>query len=225
MRTSIICLTLATTLGTLPGVAAADYFSLWTEGVALPGDGLPSSYIGDFDDDGQLELVCSDPGDATITQIRDLRTGQVEYSIDWGSVYNTPLDYCALDVDLDGNAEILIPGDGGFRIVDWLPAVNTPDQSPSDLGHAMGRARPNPFNPRTTIAFDLASKGDVDLSVYDASGRLVRRLVERSMEAGTHHAVWDGRSEEGRELASGTYFYELTVDGRRVASNKAVLLK
>jgi hypothetical protein len=222
----IAILVLLVAAGALPHPARADYFSLWTETVVLPGDGLPSSYIGDFDDDGQLELVGSAAGDPTLTEIRDLRTGNVEHTFDWVSIYDAPSSYTAFDIDQDGTHEILIPGDGGFRVVDWLPALDAPsDPSAAPTVHSMDRARPNPFNPRTTIAFELGASARVDLAVFDPAGRLVRRLVDEELAAGAHESVWDGRDSSGRDLASGTYYYTLTVDGRRVASNQAVLLK
>jgi len=203
----------------------ADYFSLWTADVSLPGDGFPSSYVGDFDDDGRLEFVSSHPDDARLTQIRDLVTGQVERTLDWGSIYDAPVDYCALDVDGDGNAEILIPGDGGFRVVDWLPALDAPGEATAPPVHSMGAAHPNPFNPRTSIDFELVEEGRAVLAVYDPAGRLVTRLVDDHLGAGAHRVSWDGTDADGRSVASGTYFATLTVDGRTVASRKAVLLQ
>lgn len=219
----VLVITLGLSSLALP--ASADYFSLWTVEITLPGDGLPSSYIGDFDDDGRLELVCSNAGSPVLTEIRDLITGQVERTLDWGSIYNAPLDYCAFDVDGDGNAEILIPGDGGFRVVDWLPALDAPDGTTAPPVHSMGAAHPNPFHPRTSIDFELVESGRTVLAVYDPSGRLVTRLVDDDLGAGAHRVTWDGTDGQGRSVASGTYFTTLTVDGRTVASRKAVLLQ
>lgn len=222
--TATIITRAAIAIAAIPGIASADYFSLWTAQIELPGGALAPSFIGDFDDDGRLELVSSQPNDASITQIRDLVTGQVEYELDW-ALYQTPITYHAIDVDLDGNAEILIPGDGGFRVVDWLPAAPAPDEPDASTRPSVQPARPNPFHPTTTIAFNLMTGGSVALSVYDPSGRLVRRLLDGPHEAGQHIAIWDGRDAEGRPLASGTYSYDVVVDGRRIASSKVVLLK
>ncbi len=62
---------------------------------------------------------------------------------------------------------------------------------------------PNPFNPRTTIRFDLPAAGQVRLVVYDLAGRLVRVLVEGEVSAGSHEAVWDGRDATGRARTLG----------------------
>ena len=70
--------------------------------------------------------------------------------------------------------------------------------------------RPNPFNPRTIIQFDLPEPTVVSLGVYDISGRLVRVLLcGEAVVAGRHEAVWNGRNESGRTVAAGVYFYRL----------------
>jgi hypothetical protein len=73
---------------------------------------------------------------------------------------------------------------------------------------------PNPFAPSTTIAFTLAERGAVDLSVYDVCGRLVRTLERGSMSAGTGEVVWDGTDRNGRRVGAGVYFCRLRAEGR-----------
>jgi hypothetical protein len=72
---------------------------------------------------------------------------------------------------------------------------------------------PNPFNPMTTIRFDLPSDGSVHLSVYDIAGRLIRTLVDADLPAGNHEAIWDGRDGAGRGVASGSYLARLEAGG------------
>jgi C1A family cysteine protease len=83
---------------------------------------------------------------------------------------------------------------------------------------------PNPFNPRTTIRYSIPAAADVELVIYDANGKLVRRLVEQRLAAGDHAATWDGRDDAGRGVASGVYFYHLMADGRELA-RKMILLR
>ncbi len=78
---------------------------------------------------------------------------------------------------------------------------------------------PNPFNPATDIAFNLARSGPVFLEVFDLSGRRVAGLVEGNLEAGRHQVLW-----EPRDLPSGTYVYRLQADGV-IQSRKCLLLK
>jgi hypothetical protein len=96
-----------------------------------------------------------------------------------------------------------------------VSAVPDPDQGPRPIvTTVLGRNHPNPFNPRTTITFDLARPSPAQLKVYDLAGRHVRTLVdEGSMEAGRHESVWDGRDATGREVSAGVYFYNLKAGG------------
>ena len=84
---------------------------------------------------------------------------------------------------------------------------------------------PNPFNPITTIGFELAEPGHVRLEIFDVSGRRVRTLVNKAVGAGTRSVKWDGRDVTGLAARSGVYFYRLSVDGSVVATRKMVLLK
>ncbi len=89
---------------------------------------------------------------------------------------------------------------------------------------ALGQNHPNPFNPQTTIPFDIPAPARVRLLVMDAAGRMVRKLVDENVPAGAHNAVWDGRDGGGRSVSSGVYFYVLDVGGERL-TRKMVLLK
>lgn len=70
-------------------------------------------------------------------------------------------------------------------------------------------ARPNPFNPRTELSFRLASKGSVQLLVYDVRGRLVKSLVDGVLGSGEHSIVWSGHDDAGAPVASGVYHVSL----------------
>lgn len=75
-------------------------------------------------------------------------------------------------------------------------------------------AFPNPFNPQTTIAFELAGTGPVHLTIYGLDGRRVIDLVDEERPAGAHVVSWQGRDDAGRQVASGTYLMRLqTQDG------------
>jgi len=83
---------------------------------------------------------------------------------------------------------------------------------------------PNPFSSQTAIAFELQEREVVSLGVFDAAGRLVTTLVNRSFPAGTHQVEWHGYDSSGREVPSGVYFYRL-VAGSMTLTRKAILLK
>jgi len=89
---------------------------------------------------------------------------------------------------------------------------------------ALYGAVPNPFNPTTRIRYDLASRVHVSLSVFDVSGRLVKRLVDEVAGPGTFTAVWDGTSENGGRVSTGVYFYRMNA-GSFSQTERMVLLK
>jgi hypothetical protein len=65
---------------------------------------------------------------------------------------------------------------------------------------------PNPFNPSTTISYQLPTPASVELTIYDVLGRKVRSLADGHRQAGHHTTLWNGRDDSGRELKSGVYF-------------------
>jgi hypothetical protein len=69
---------------------------------------------------------------------------------------------------------------------------------------------PNPFNPSTTISYQLAKAASVNLEVYDMMGRRVRTLVDGSKSAGYYDVVWNSKDESGSDVSSGVYLYRFT---------------
>ena len=124
--------------------------------------------------------------------------------------------YCTIaSNDLD-NATIEIPvilTVGGVAPVgDLLPRVV----------HFSGPV-PNPFNPATDLKFSLPKDAAVTMNLYDVSGRLVRSLLTDNLPAGHHEVRWNGRDDNGRTVASGTYFARLTVDGISTVKSMALV--
>jgi hypothetical protein len=89
---------------------------------------------------------------------------------------------------------------------------------------ALHSSFPNPFNPATTIPFDLAHDMHVKLTVFDISGRRVRMLVDARMPAQQHRVAWNGLDDEGRRVASGLYLARLDTKGFS-ATKKLVLIR
>jgi hypothetical protein len=106
----------------------------------------------------------------------------------------------------------------------------TPTGQGTGIEEASGRnvlaqARPNPFNPVTTITFSVREAGPVTISVYDVAGRLVRTLLDAELSAGHEGAIsWDGTSDAGERCASGVYFYRIAAPSF-TSSRKMVMLK
>jgi len=81
---------------------------------------------------------------------------------------------------------------------------------------------PNPFNPSTTIALQIAQPGTVRLNIYNLRGQLVKTLANGRMEAGLHRLTWTGLDDAGRPVASGVYLYRL--EGRGFSQSRKMLL-
>ena len=79
--------------------------------------------------------------------------------------------------------------------------------------YALHQNFPNPFNPQTTIHYDLAKSVAVRLAIYDVNGQRIRALVEDVREMGAHTVLWDGRDDQGEDVASGVYFCRLHAGG------------
>src|SRR5262249_44574453 len=94
-----------------------------------------------------------------------------------------------------------------FTITGNVAAVEGEDALP--LVKALFQNRPNPFNPSTTIRYDLPSPSRVRIAIYGVDGRRVRTLIDRVMPAGRHAVTWDGTDESGREVGTSVYFYRM----------------
>jgi flagellar hook capping protein FlgD len=125
---------------------------------------------------------------------------------------------------------------GGDRLVEDIfglgkPRTFTPTDSPTNPDPAaipprttLRWIRPNPFNPETSVAYDLASYQHVRIAVYDLRGVLVRTLMDGSQPAGGHEVLWDGRDQAGGSAASGVYFLRLEA-GHVRETTKAILMR
>ena len=88
-----------------------------------------------------------------------------------------------------------------------VPTPIGQDEVPSNF--ALQKNFPNPFNPRTTIQFTLDRDQEIDRSLFDARGHLVRKLFHGSTSAGDHAVTWDGCDQNGRDCSAGVYLARL----------------
>jgi hypothetical protein len=91
-------------------------------------------------------------------------------------------------------------------------------------GFYLSQNNPNPFNPTTTISYNIEQADKVELVVYNMLGQKVRTLVNRQQTAKMYRVVWDGHDDHGAQVASGIYIYRLKA-GENVAINKMIFLK
>lgn len=150
------------------------------------------------------------------------------------------------DLDGDGDVEIIVGADDNLLVMDISTSGETSSFWPTHRGnlHRSGAVRstvtveesstrpqthnlhanyPNPFNPTTTIAYDIAEEAHVSIQILDIRGRVVEELVSEQTSPGSYSVSWDGKLM-GRPANAGVYFYRLsTVKGDLV--RKMTLLK
>ncbi|OQY26452.1 MAG: hypothetical protein B6244_13555, partial [Candidatus Cloacimonetes bacterium 4572_55] len=82
---------------------------------------------------------------------------------------------------------------------------------------------PNPFNPSTTIHYEIPVAGHVTLQIYNINGQLIRTLTDESHVAGEHNVTWDAKNNQGEAVSSGIYFYQLEAMGTTQSKRMALL--
>lgn len=128
------------------------------------------------------------------------------------------------------NIELQVTDANGYVSSDQISLIITgltgiEDDVPSTF--KLVQNHPNPFNPRTTIAFSLATPGNVTLVVYDMQGRAVKTLIDGELSAGPNSIVWDSSTDAGRPAAAGIYLYRLNqkcADGTTSSEERKMVL-
>lgn len=137
---------------------------------------------------------------------------------------------CPTDVNMTGNWASLTGFQTGaygplYPIQDNLAAtgVEVSDASEAPKANVLEGNFPNPFNPQTTIKFTSAQAGRVTLRIFNVGGQLVRTLTTKA-EAGANEVRWNGKRDDGAQLASGVYFYKIKfADGTETGSRMALV--
>jgi len=129
----------------------------------------------------------------------------------------------------DGYIRIARDSRGGCNFASYVYTCNvevppvTAVDAPAQPHDPLVRCYPNPFNPRSTVVFEVPAAGRVRLEVYDIAGRLVRTLLDADLPAGSHQASWDGNDSAGRGVASGSYSARLVVGGETLTSHLSLV--
>lgn len=83
---------------------------------------------------------------------------------------------------------------------------------------------PNPFNPTTKLQFQIPTAGKVKLNIYDINGRLVKEVFSGEKEAGLHTLDWNAKDLNGKQVASGVYFFSVQFNNT-LLTKKMIYLK
>ncbi len=147
---------------------------------------------------------------------------QLAYSAEPGFVDNLAAlgsyEYAVSATDWGDNESLKSAG-ATYTFLSIVDGMGIPDE------FALRANYPNPFNPSTTIGYQLPEAGRVNLVVYDLTGNVVSTLVNESQPAGYYQTVWNGRDRRGAPVATGVYFYRLQAGAEFVKTHKMVLMK
>jgi hypothetical protein len=137
-------------------------------------------------------------------------------ALTFGEMFNFRFDADAAPVGVEATLGLFMPGAGetvtGATTGPQNATTGVAEAAASPAAPALRLTnRPNPVTPRTTLFFDLTQRSAVSLAIYDASGRMVKSLVDYTMLPGSHEIEWDGTGDKGQPVASGVYYANLKV--------------
>ena len=138
------------------------------------------------------------------------RSRSFTYNLDFNGRESEQIEISFLLYGADGK----LLGQGGL----------SKELTPVPEEYALHQNFPNPFNPNTTIVFEVPESGHIRLDVYDLLGRQVRTLINEDMPTGFKTIVWDSLNERGIPVSAGIYLY-LIQAGEYLQTKKMVLLK
>ena len=165
----------------------------------FPFKGTPTIY--DTDNDGDLEILIGST--QTLVNIDIKESGSAD------GYWNTHRYNMQRDGHFISDTDVLAITD------DYI----------EEYQFALYNAYPNPFNPSTTIKFEVPNMMNVSLKIYDISGRLVKTLVNDVKNAGIHSVVWDGTDTYNNTVSNGLYIYKLVSEDYNSLSGKMILIK
>ena len=193
-------------------------FQMYSVGGDLNGNGIMDFYV--------LAYYGTSPYRQSV-KILDVSTNQLILERNDASVY---FSYPLLDdINNDGLAELIFtkydyPAFNGYAYeVYSTPATSVEEITSPDNFH-LYQNFPNPFNPSTTIKYNLPTESSIQLKIFDIKGELIKTITGDKLNAGEHEIVWDGTNDKGVRQPSGVYVYQLNVNNSNSA-RKMILLK
>ncbi len=182
--------------------------------------------IGDITDDGINDVVWGTLFGSNFGYFLDGANGNILSQTAIGSACDAIAGIP--DIASDGSWEMVCGGRDGtvICISGGETASNSPNNTipdPNDIAELIGNF-PNPFNPETSIKFNLKKDSKVSLEVYNIKGQLIKTLIDEELSASSYNVVWDGKNNSGNHVSSGVYLYKLQAD-TQLSVRKCILLK
>jgi hypothetical protein len=202
--------------------------------------------LGDIDNNGTVDIVVGD-NDGYLHAIDVTGAEVANFPIFFGGQSNMTTSAALGHADNDGDLEIVIPNATSFYMIDikhaagatpwkcfkgntsrtgdasqnYTPGGNT--VTPVFTNELVGNY-PNPFNPTTTILYNMQQEGAVNIDIFNIRGQKVKTLVNEHQDAGNHYAVWNGEDDSGSSVGSGIFFYKMRA-GKFTSTKKMILMK
>ena len=148
------------------------------------------------------------PGDSQMVQVAFTPTEPIIYSSNFFVISN------------DSEMDTLIVPVSGVGIM--LARIELDAQLPHIL--VLYPNYPNPFNPVTTLRYDLPEQTHVNITIYDMLGRQVKTLINHTQDAGYRSVIWNATNDYGKPVSAGIYLYQIQA-GDYISTKKMVLLK
>jgi putative lipoic acid-binding regulatory protein len=143
---------------------------------------------------------------------------------------NCPDNSFSIYFDENGNFEIIcLVSDEEYELETvWNITSNITDIGNNLLAPSTTKLvgnYPNPFNPTTTIKYNLKETGFAQIVIYNIKGQTVNTLVDQNQDTGFHSVLWNGKDSSDIPVSSGFYLYKLIVNNRTIGIKKSLLLK
>lgn len=199
--------------------------------------------IARFDGENYAGIIFGD-ADGYLHSVRVDGTESPNFPILLGG--NVKVSAALSDIDRDGDFDIVIPNDESIFVIDvkrpaqsyewycymgtWNRSGNIYQATPNNdstipqLVTTLYGNYPNPFNPETTIRFELANAGFVTMDIFNQKGQLVKTLLNTELPAGFHQITWNGKDQNGSPVSSGIYYYRMR-SGKYSSTRKMILMK
>ncbi len=169
--------------------------------------------------------ISSLPGHVSLTLTDNVTGSAVNLTEESEITFSTEAKGSFLSYGTGGVNIYPLVGESRFTLTVAYSTLTSNDE-PANLpgSFALHPAYPNPFNPITSLRYDLPEQEHVTLTVYDLIGREVTQLINTTQEAGYRSVQWNATDSFGKPVSAGVYFYQIQV-GRSLGSQKIVLVK
>ena len=102
--------------------------------------------------------------------------------------------------------------------------TNDPSNSITSTSSVLHAAYPNPFNPSTTLSFDVPNNERISINIYNVKGQLVKNICNQVYDKGYHSIIWNGKDNNGTQCGTGVYFYKMQTD-KTTQTKKMMMIK